>query len=138
VGHALTACFDPKVWILTFFVKMSNPHPLPSSIGVNIDRCILIKLILHKTIIDYAQCSYALFSGAHMLSSTTAAQQFRRASQLFYHSYFTVDHLERDVAILRLAQPVAYNYAIQPIALPTPGSSIAVGTNCLLSGLLYT
>ena len=46
-----------------------------------------------------------------------------------------MQHLQNDIAVLKLASPVTLTPQIQTICLPSQGSRVAAGHQCYISGL---
>jgi len=70
--------------------------------------------------------------GKHDLRRRDQFEVEHRASQIFVHPGFSYRHFQNDVAVIRLATPIRFNQAVQPICLPK--SAARVGQPCYITG----
>lgn len=83
--------------------------------------------------IDSSASSFTMYLGGITLSSTETGRITVTSTNAIVHAGYNPNNLNNDVALIRIS-PVSFNNRIQPIRLPTAGTSVGAGVSVRVSG----
>ena len=74
-------------------------------------------------------------AGEHDQTITEGAEQIFDVSSVCFHEGFSMQHLQNDIAVLTLPNPVALSGRVNTVCLPQSGQKVPTGTKCYITGI---
>lgn len=78
--------------------------------------------------------SYVIYVGRYQLNGWNPQETVHRVSQVVIPSGYDEPHSGKDVALVRLSQPVQWSDYVRPICLPSSGSLFPADMPCTVTG----
>ena len=72
--------------------------------------------------------------GEHDFNSIDGDEEDIVVERIFKHPSYNQQTVDNDIAVLKLSRAAKFGKYVGPVCLPQQGSSVAVGTNCYITG----
>ncbi|KAA8588454.1 hypothetical protein FQN60_001648, partial [Etheostoma spectabile] len=138
-----TECSSGKVTTLKCLECGSRPQYYTRIVGGNISKPGQFpwQVSLHFTSVHVCGGSIIAFADPSMWAvhvglteQPVNGAQSLAVEQIIYHARYKPKRLDYDIALMKLATPLAFNGFVEPICLPNYGEEFEEGTVCWISG----